>query len=196
MRKSLILLAGLFAAMVSMTAPAADQGLVKMAQQELSTLGYDPGTANGEMTTQTVIAISKFQAEQGMDVTGEVTPQLIGALRASSKQQGQPAAAQAPAVAASQPAMTPQQQQMDLQARQQACLQAKYEAQQEASQRKRGFGRLLSAAARVTNRFGGPDATRAMQDVYSANATAEDLNAAAKDLGLSEADVEACRNPS
>jgi hypothetical protein len=32
-------------------------------------------------------------------------------------------------------------------------------------------------------------------DVYNANATAADLESAAKDLGLSESDVEACRNP-
>ena len=191
MRKWLILFVGFVAAHLSLGALAADQALVQMAQQELTTLGYKPGEANGEMTTQTAIAISKFQAEQGMDVTGEVSPQLIGALRAASKQQSQPAAAQAPAVAATQP----QQQQMDLQARQQACLQEKYQAAQEANKKKRGFGRLLNAAARVTGRFGGPGASRAMYDVYNANATAEDISAAAKDLGLTEDEIEQCRNP-
>jgi hypothetical protein len=143
------------------------------------------------MTTQTVIAISKFQAEKGMDVTGEVSPQLIGALRAASKQPSQPATAQAPAASPPAGAAPP----ADLQARQQACLQEKYEAAQEANKRKRGFGRLLSAASRVTRHFGGPGASDTISDVYNANATAEDLSAAAKDLGLSEDEIEQCRNP-
>ena len=32
-------------------------------------------------------------------------------------------------------------------------------------------------------------------DVYYAGATAEDLAAAAEDLGIAQSDVEACRNP-
>ena len=175
---------------------AADTQLVQMAQQELTALGYDTGATSGEMNTKTTIAISKFQAEQGMEVTGEVSPQLIGALRAAGKQQSQPAAAQAPAVAGTQGTVTPQQQQADLQARQQACLQEKYAAAQEANKKKRGFGRLLNAAARVTGRFGGPGASRTVYDVYNANATAEDISAAAKDLGLTEDEIEQCRNPS
>lgn len=63
------------------TASAADSGLVKMAQQDLVTLGYDPGPVDGQLGTKTAIAISKFQAKQDMDVTGEVSPQLVGALR-------------------------------------------------------------------------------------------------------------------
>jgi len=192
MRKWLILLIGLFAAHASLDAAAADQALVQMAQQELTTLGYDPGAADGEMTTQTVIAISKFQAEKGMDVTGEVSPQLIGALRAASKQPSQPATAQAPAAASPPAGAAPP---ADLQARQQACLQEKYEAAQQANKRKQGFGRLLSAASRVTRRFGGPGASETISDVYNANATADDLSAAAKDLGLSEDEIEQCRNP-
>ena len=180
MRKSLIIIVCCLG--LSTGANAADQ-LVQMAQQELIALGYDPGAADGEMSTKTTIAISKFQAEQGMEVTGEASPQLVGALRAAGKQQDQPAAA----VAAS-----PQ----DLQARQQACLQEKYAAAQEANKKKRGFGRLLNAAARVSGRFGGPVASRTVYDVYTANATAADISAAAKDLGLSEDEVEQCRNPS
>lgn len=173
-------------------ANAADPGLVKMAQQDLVTLGYDPGGVDGQMGTKTIIAVSKFQAEQGMEVTGEVSPQLIGALRAAINQQNQPAAAESPAVAA----MTPAQQQADLALRQQACLQEKHAAAQEASKKKRGFGRLLNAAARVGGQFGVSGFSQTAHDLYNANATAEDISAAARDLGLTEDEVEQCRNPS
>ena len=186
MRKCLIFIVCFLS--LSMGANAADTQLVQMAQQELMALGYDPGTTDGEMNTKTTIAISKFQAEQGMEVTGEASPQLVGALRAAGKQQNQPVTAQAADVTGAP--------EMDLQARQQACLQEKYAAAQEANKKKRGFGRLLNAAARVTGRFGGPVASRTVYDVYTANATAADINAAAKDLGLSDDEVEQCRNPS
>jgi peptidoglycan hydrolase-like protein with peptidoglycan-binding domain len=180
-------------------AAAADNGLAQMAQKDLVTLGYDPGNTEGDMTTQTVIAISKFQAEHDMEVTGEVSPQLVGALRAALKKQNQPAG-EATKVAAAPAAMTPEQQAADLQARQQACLQEKYMAAQQKQKKKRGFGRLLGAVARTTSRFGGSgvssDIYRTTSDIYSANATAEDLSAAAKDLGLTEDEVEQCRNPS
>lgn len=44
--------------------------------------GYDVGETNGEMSMETTIAISTFQAEKGMAVTGEVSPQLLGILSA------------------------------------------------------------------------------------------------------------------
>jgi hypothetical protein len=46
-------------------------------------LGYDPGNTNGELTKTTVVAISKYQAGNGMEVTGEATPQLAGVLAAA-----------------------------------------------------------------------------------------------------------------
>ena len=51
-------------------------------QKHLQALGYDVGTADGEMSLATTIAISTFQAEKGMEVTGEVSPQLLGVLSA------------------------------------------------------------------------------------------------------------------
>ncbi len=51
-------------------------------QNYLQALDYDTGDANGEMNLDTTIAISQFQAEYGMDATGEITPQLIGILAA------------------------------------------------------------------------------------------------------------------
>jgi hypothetical protein len=53
----------------------------------------------------------------------------------------------------------------------------------------------MSAVGRVAGRLGGADISQTIGDAYSANATAEDLAAAAKDLGLTESDLEECRNP-
>ena len=77
----------------------------------------------------------------------------------------------------------------------QACLAQKVKEAEDANKKKQGLGRLMSAVGRVAGRMGGADVSQAMGDVYSANATAEDLAAAARDLGLTESDLEECRNP-
>lgn len=164
---------------------AADE-LTQIIQQDLAALGYDVGDANGEMTTQTVIAISKFQAENGLEVTGEASPQLAGIIKskASPKLAATPAVTRDPA---------------ELQAAQQACLQQKVAAAQQAQKKKRGLGSLMSAIGRTAAQIGGADMSReiakASSDIYAANATADDLQRAAKDLGLTEDDIESCRNP-
>lgn len=183
---------------VTTSAIAADAELVKMAQKELIALGYEPGNIQGEVDTQTTVAVSKFQAENNMDVTGEVTPQLIGALRAAKKAGGQTGGnAAAPAAAAAAP--TQQQQQLTLEQRQQACLQEKYAAAQERQKKKRGMMRLLSAVSRTSRQFGdaglAQDISRASSEAYNVNATANDLEAAGKDLGLTPEEMEQCRNP-
>ncbi|MGD8679109.1 MAG: peptidoglycan-binding protein [Lysobacterales bacterium] len=68
----------------SKPAPSAGNDLVRMVQRYLSQLGYDPGPADGKPGMRTMIAISEFQAEKGMKVTGEVTPQLAGILAAEA----------------------------------------------------------------------------------------------------------------
>jgi len=169
--------------------------LAKMAQQQLVALGYDPGNSDGNVTPQTVVAISKFQAEHDLEVTGEVSPQLIGALRAAVKNQNQPAGGHA----AARNATSPANQEADLRARQQACLQEKMAAAQEAQKKKRGLGSLMRAATRTAGRLVGADVardiSRTTRDVYDINATAEDLSSAAKDLGLTDDEIEQCRNP-
>lgn len=194
MRKLLTFALCCFALTVSLNAIAADPELVKMAQKELIALGYDVGNIQGEVDTQTTVAVSKFQAEQGMDVTGEVTPQLIGALKAAKNKGSQTAATSAAA-----PGQMPQQQQLTLQQRQQNCLQEKYQAAQERQKKKRGMMRLLRAAARTSGRWGSGDLASSIgqisSDVYSATATADDLQQAGKDLGLTDDEMEECRNP-
>lgn len=207
MRRTSVLL--VFLAAISATGAfskdALADDLTRMVQTDLVTLGYDPGNTDGEATTQTIVAISKFQAEHDLAVTGEVTPQLAGVIKAQIKKQGQPAAAAAPAVAANAPARASEsapaaaQSPAALQAAQQACIQQKMEARQEAQKKKRGFGRLLRAVSRTSSQFGGGglagDIARTSNEIYNVNATAEDLSAAARDLGLTEEELEECRNP-
>ena len=56
--------------------------LTESVQLHLQALGYNVGDINGEVSLSTQIAISTFQAEKGLEVTGEVTPQLLGLLSA------------------------------------------------------------------------------------------------------------------
>ncbi len=41
--------------------------LTQVIQQDLVTLGYDPGNTTGEASVETIVAISKFQAEHDLD---------------------------------------------------------------------------------------------------------------------------------
>jgi hypothetical protein len=57
--------------------------LVESVQKHLDALGYDPGTTDGTESVMTEVAIPQFQAENGLPVTGKVTPQLLGILSAT-----------------------------------------------------------------------------------------------------------------
>ncbi|MGB5372550.1 MAG: peptidoglycan-binding domain-containing protein, partial [Polyangiales bacterium] len=157
--------------------------LVQSIQRDLITLGYDPGEANGKLSTPSIVAISKFQAENGLEVTGEATPQLAGILAAKRDAAGGAGAASG---ANTQP----------LEEAQKVCLQAKIDA---AKKKKRAFGRVMKAAAGTASRYGGSNVSseveKASQEAYKVEATGKDLEEAADALGLSKADVEACRNP-
>jgi peptidoglycan hydrolase-like protein with peptidoglycan-binding domain len=172
--------------------------LTKIVQQDLATLGYDPGTADGSSTTKTIIAVSKFQSEHNMEVTGEITPQLAGVIQAAISRKNSPTSTAQPA-AAVQNQMTPAQAQADLKARQQACLQKKVDDAQKSAQMKSGFGKLFNAVSRTTSRFVGGDTAAQIAtttgDINSVNASLNDLEGAAKDLGISDSDIEACQNP-
>jgi peptidoglycan hydrolase-like protein with peptidoglycan-binding domain len=152
-----------------------------MIQRDLIALGYDPGDANGQMSTTTIVAISKFQAENGLEVTGEATPQLAGILAAKRDAAGGAGAGAKP---------------QSLEEAQKVCLQEKID---KAKKKKRAFGRVMKAAASTTTRYAGSNVSseveKASQEAYKADATAKDLEEAADALGLSKADVEACRNP-
>lgn len=176
-------------ALAGFSSLAVADDLTMAIEKDLAALGYATGPVDGEETLETTIAISKFQAENNMEVTGSVSPQLAGILSAKvANPDSQPAVAPA---AAAQPAADP----AALQAAQQTCLQEKMAAAQASQKKKRGFGRLLSAVTRTAGQTGNYDLYRTTSDVYSAGATAADLSAAAKDLGLTEDDVAECQNP-
>jgi peptidoglycan hydrolase-like protein with peptidoglycan-binding domain len=174
--------------------------LTQIVQRDLVTLGYEPGNTDGEATVETAIAISKFQAEHDLEITGEASPQLAGIIKAEISGQSPGGSTTAPVppqqAAASPPTTDPTQ----LQMAQQACLQQKMAEAQESQQRKRGFARLARAISRTASEFGAGDISSEVaslsSDVYSAGAIADDFMGAAEDLGLTESDIEACRNPS
>jgi peptidoglycan hydrolase-like protein with peptidoglycan-binding domain len=191
MKMALKVAAALLAAGFATTVTADE--LTMMVEENLAALVYDTGPVDGVETMETVIAISKFQAENGMQVSGEVTPQLAGILAAKAANPDlKPGAATATAAA---PAAPPARDPAALQAAQQACLQEKMAAAQEAQKKKRGLGRLLSAVTRTASQHGNYEIAQKTQDIYSASATADDLAAAAKDLGLTDDEVAACQNP-
>ena len=166
--------------------------LTKMIQKDLIVLGYDPGNIQGELSTETVVAISQFQAEGDMEITGKPSPQLAGILKARIKQGNSPGTVQtAESPAATDPAAQQQ--------AQQTCLQEKMAAAQASQKKKRGLGSLVRAVANTASRFGGNDTARMVsetsRDIYDVNATAADYERAAKDLGLTTDDIEQCRNP-
>lgn len=171
---------------VASTLAMADD-LTLMVEQDLAGLGYETGPVDGEETMETIIAISKFQSENQLEVTGEVSMDLARALAAKAANPGAATATASETAAAQDPAT--------LQEAQNACLREKIAAAQASQKKKRGFGRLVSAVARTAGRTGNHDIARSAGDVYSANATADDLAAAAKDLGLTEDEVAACQNP-
>jgi hypothetical protein len=75
-----------------------------------------------------------------------------------------------------------------------ACLQQKIEQRQSAQQKKQAMGRLLGAAGRIAGRFGGDAVTQLIGDAQTTTATADDLAAVARDLGLTEDEIAACRS--
>ena len=78
---------------------------------------------------------------------------------------------------------------------QRACLEDKIRQRQQAQQTQRGMGSLMGAVGRLARRFGVPEVSQAIGDARLANATLDDLSSAARDLGLTENEIAACRNP-
>lgn len=172
--------------MASFHAASADE-LTAMVEKDLATLGYDVGNVDGEADVSTAIAISKYQAEKGMDVTGEVSPQLAGILAADVKKQGA-----APAPSATAPVPTAGSQDS---AAQQVCLQQKIAAaqqQQQAQKKKEGLGGMFSSLFKAASKYGNNDIAQISADIYEANATMNDLAEAARELGISESEISEC----
>jgi localization factor PodJL len=61
-------------------APAAAD-LVAEAQQLLLELGFNVGTPDGRLGSRTLAALRQFQQQSGLEVTGEITPEVLDAMR-------------------------------------------------------------------------------------------------------------------
>lgn len=193
--------------------------LTKSVQKDLVLLGYEPGNVDGEVTLQTAVAISQFQAHNKLDVTGEVTPQLAGILAAKTSGPPQPLAQSAPPdepsvqtepapqsepveqVAAApepEPEVVAEPVEIDpevLEAARQKCIEKKIAKAQKAEKKRRGYGSLASAVGKSASLLGDDDLSKTVGDVSVASSTASDLTSAAKDLGLTEDDLQECENP-
>lgn len=60
---------------------ANNEPLVKATQQELAKAGYDPGSADGKVGSDTVTAVKAYQRSHGLLVDGHVSPELLQHIR-------------------------------------------------------------------------------------------------------------------
>ncbi len=68
------------------TVTTSPEDLLRQIQLNLATLGYSPGNTNGVLDTITQIAISQYEAEKGMKVTGEPSQAVAQRLAADVAQ--------------------------------------------------------------------------------------------------------------
>lgn len=126
------------------------------------------------------------------ELPANLKPMNMGNLGGMMQMGGTPPAASGTAPAAATGSSA------DLPDRQQACLQeaaARAEEKRKASETKKGFARLVGSVARTANRFGVGDMGKVTRGIYDANATADDVAVIADELGITEEDVERCREP-
>ena len=103
MRVRICLLLPLLSVFALSAACADDQ--VRAAQENLKTLGFYTGPANGELDAQTKGAIKRYQVRNGLDATGELSADTVTSLnKASEPVAPEPTEAQPPATAPAQPA--------------------------------------------------------------------------------------------
>lgn len=185
--------------------------LTRQIQESLVQLGYDPGNTDGDASVATAVAIATYQAERNLEVNGEVSPAIAGIMAAEIKKSNAPGAVgnASESATASEPEPEPEpapeadpkpepepvRTAEELRAAQEACLAEKVAAAEKKAKRNQGFGDLLSAVTKTASMTGDSDVAQTAGTVYTANSTAEDLASAAKNLGLSEDEIEACQNP-
>jgi peptidoglycan hydrolase-like protein with peptidoglycan-binding domain len=194
-----------------LTAPTwvvADE-LTQQIQESLVELGYDPGNTDGEASVATAVAIATYQAERELEVTGEVSPVIAGIMAAEIRKENaaNEGAPSGETTAAAEPASTPEPEAEqepepepvvtpeELRAAQQACLSEKIAEAQKKTKRNQGFSDILSAVTKTASMTGDAEVAQTAGTVYTANSTAADLSSAAKNLGLTEDEIEACENP-
>lgn len=141
---------------------------------------------NGTMEFET--RIDRIRVNAGLPDQAEIASSLFGGATGfpgagafSAPSPGAPTAAQEPLV--------------DL-AAQQACLQQKIEAAQAAAQpRRRGIGGLLGGIGQAVSQLGNLDIGGLAESLYGADAGDEDIEARARELGLTEQDLADCLAP-
>lgn len=170
---------------VGLFADARADELTQRIQNDLVALGYEPGNIGGEATTETAVAIAKFQAEHGLVIDGQVSPALAGVLAAEISKRDTVTPAD---ITVATPAQSAESQ---AQARR-ACLEEKIAKAQKAQSRRRGLDRLVGATSRVAWRTGNHAVGRAMDDTHVALTVVDDVAAAARDLGITQSEIEAC----
>lgn len=171
--------------------------LTLQVEQGLAALGYDTGPVDGTQTVATTVAISKFQAQNDMEVSGEVSPVLLGRIVARANSAEPPASSAAQSATADRAGSTPPAAGAGaVTTAQQACLQKLAEEKEKSSRRRRGLGSLVSAANRVASRFGvGQEVVETARDAAAVSGAASDLASAARDFGLTPEEAESCRTP-
>lgn len=192
--------------MVAAESLVADE-LIQQIQESLVELGYDPGSTDGEASVATAVAIATYQAERNLEVTGEASPVIAGIMAAEiRKKNGVVAAGESGAVASvpdaepeiaaePEPEPEPERTPEELQAAQQACLEEKIAEAEKKAKRSQGFGDLLSAVSKTASMTGDTEVATTAGTVYTANSTAADLSSAARNLGITEDEIEACQDP-
>jgi hypothetical protein len=138
---------------------------------------------------QMVTTVDAIRVGELPDETPTTTRVMGAELPATAFQQ------QTPATSPPMVPSTPQRDAATLRTAQQACLKQKMQQAEAAKKKKHGLGSLFGAITRTASRYGVADLSRANDEIYNANATANDVATAAKDLGLTEDDVAECRDP-
>ena len=160
--------------------------LTQIVQEDLQTLGYDPGSVDGESSVELAIAVSQFQAEHELEITGEVSPQLAGIIKSTISRTTTPLNSRTVEQGTALVAATAGQD--NALAAQQACLQRRLAEAQESGQRRRGFSRFARAVSRTASRLGADGLSQRIDDLSSdvseAGLTASEFRGAAEDLGL------------
>jgi len=141
---------------------------------------------NGTIEVQTLIG--QIRVNAGLPDQAEIASSLFGG--ATGFPGGDAFTANSPSApsAAATPSVDP--------AEQQACLQQKIEAAQAAEQpRRRGLGGLLGGIGQAVSQLGNLDIAGLASSLYEPGASDEDIEARARELGLSEQDIADCRTP-
>lgn len=170
--------------LMSFSSVQADE-LVKQIQQDLNTLGYDAGTADGKMGVKTQMAIGKFQKTYGLPVDGKPSVSVAIAIsEAKDASSSRVAARTGAAETVSQPSA-------EQLASQEACLKRKAEEAQ-AAQKSSMFGALTDMAGTMLSSFGQHELAMMLGQAKTVAQQAETVSQLSKDLGISEQQVQEC----